>query len=34
MPPRWVTIAFLVWLVLTVVLTLLVTLNRHQTLTP
>jgi hypothetical protein len=34
MPPRWVTIAFLVWLVLTVILTLLVTLNRHQTLTP
>jgi hypothetical protein len=31
MPPRWVTIAFLVWLVLTVVLTLLVTLNRHHT---
>ena len=34
MPPRWVTIAFLVWLVLTVILTLLVTLNRHQTMTP
>jgi hypothetical protein len=34
MPPRWVTIAFLVWLALTVVLTLLVTLNRHHTLTP
>ena len=34
MPPRWVTIAFLVWLVLTVILTLLVTLNRHDTMTP
>lgn len=34
MPPRWVTIAFLVWLVLTVILTLVVTLNRHQTMTP
>ena len=34
MPPRWVTIAFLVWLALTVVLTLLVTLHRHHTMSP
>jgi len=34
MPPRWVTIAFLVWLTLTVVLTLLVTLHRHHSMSP
>jgi hypothetical protein len=34
MPPRWVTIAFLVWLGVTVLLTVLVTLHRHQTLSP
>jgi hypothetical protein len=34
MPPRWVVVAFLTWLVLSLVLTLLVTLHRHQALTP
>jgi hypothetical protein len=34
MPPRWVVITFLVWLLLSVVLTLLVTLHRQQGTTP
>jgi hypothetical protein len=34
MPPRWVTITVGVWLFLVVVLTLLVTLNRHESMTP
>jgi hypothetical protein len=34
MPPRWVVITFLVWLLLSVALTLLVTLRRRHGMTP
>lgn len=34
MPPRWLIIAMLVWVLLTVALTLVVTLFRHQGMTP
>ena len=34
MPPRWVVITFLVWLVLSVALTLLVTGHKHHGMTP
>jgi len=34
MPPRWVIITFLVWLLVSVVLTLLVTLHRQHGMTP
>ena len=34
MPPRWLLITVIVWVLLTVALTLLVTLVRHQGMTP
>jgi len=34
MPPRWVVITVLVWALVTVVLTLVVTLFRHKGMTP
>jgi hypothetical protein len=34
MPPRWVIITFVVWVVLSVALTLLVTLHRQHGVTP
>ena len=34
MPPRWLVITVLVWVLLTVGLTLLVTLVRHKGMTP
>ena len=34
MPPRWVVITVLAWAFISLVLTLLVTLVRHQGMTP
>jgi hypothetical protein len=34
MPPRWVVIAFCVWALVTVILTLVVTHFRHSGMTP
>ena len=34
MPPRWLVITVLAWVLLTIVVTLLVTLVRHKSMTP